>query len=132
MILKNPRKLEKMMIDRASSLRGFLRIMQMRSLRLGLVVLMLYSTSSSLRVNMDRTRAYSMMALKIMKIQVMMNPSMALSFVDPDDGALVRTLLNTLMMYISKMTRRDILPGMTFGSMMKLIHDTRTNRQHGM
>ena len=85
----------------------------MRSLRLGLVVLMLYSISSSLRVNMERTRAYSMMALKIMKMQVMMNPSMALSFVDPDEGALVRTLLKTLMMTRKRITRRDILPGMT-------------------
>merc|ERR1712106_390041 len=71
--------------------------------------------------------AYSMMALKIMKMQVMMNPSIAFSFVDPDDGAFERTLLKTLII-----TRRDILPGMTFGSMMKLIQETVTNRQHGI
>ena len=62
---------------------------------------------------MDRIMAYSIIALKIMKIQVMMKPSMALSFVDPDDGAFVRTLLKTLMITRKRMTRRDILPGMT-------------------
>ena len=62
---------------------------------------------------MERTKAYSMMALKIMKMQVMMNLSIALSCVDPEDGAFERTLLKTLMMTRKRITRRDIRPGMT-------------------
>ena len=101
------------MMEYISNLRGFFRIMQILSRIFGLVVLMLYSTSSSLRVNIERIRAYSMIALKIMKMHVMMKPSIALSFVDPEDGAFERTLLNTLTMTRKRMTRRDILPGMT-------------------
>ena len=47
---------------------------------------------------MERMSAYSKIALKIMKMQVIMNLSMALSLLEAEDGALDRTLLKTLMM----------------------------------
>ena len=87
--------------------------MQILSLMFGFTVFILYSISSNFSVNIERMSAYSIMALKIMKMQVMMNPSIAFSFVDPDDGAFERTLLKTLMITRKRITRRDILPGMT-------------------
>jgi len=76
--------------------------------------------------------AYSKIALKIIKMQVMMKVSIAFSFVRPDDGELDLTLLKTLIVTRKMITSRDILPGITFGSIMKLIQETITNRQHGM
>ena len=66
---------------------------------------------------MERMRAYSKMALKIMKMQVIMNLSIALSLLEADDGALERTLLKTLMMTRKRMTSRDMRPGMTWNRM---------------
>ena len=74
---------------------------------------MFNTTLSSSKARMERTMAYSRMVLNTMKMQVMMNVSMAFSFDSPEDGALERTLLKTLTRTRRRMTRRDIRPGTT-------------------
>ena len=98
------------------------------------------------RVKMARMTAYSMMALKMLKIQRTMKLSMALRLLDDEEGALALeykdgkmklendcylTALKVLMMTRKRMTKSDILPGTTLGSMMKLIQDTVTNKKQG-
>ena len=72
------------------------------------------TTLSSSKARMERTMAYSRMVLNTMKMQVMMNVSMAFSLDSPEDGALERTLLKTLTRTRRRMTRSDIRPGTTW------------------
>lgn len=94
--------------------------------------LSLFVPDCGLSVKMDKTIAYSRIALKILNMQVTTNFSIAFNVLDDADGALDLTLLKTFMMTRNKMTSSDILPGTTFGSMMKLIQDTVTNKIQGM
>jgi len=81
---------------------------------------------------MARMIAYSMIAQKMLKIHMTIYLSIAFSLLEAAAGARALTSLKTFVMTRKRTTRRDILPGTTFGSIMKLIQDTVTNRIHGM